>query len=166
MDTDINDLKIAISILDLVLSAFNIIVVCLLGFVVGRVQISLYRGMNELAGYIRLAVPLPNSDAVFNIIIENRGYTEQRFNIIRTDKGELLDGVLEKVKPQSVVIIPLNNKYLPVLRRAKEIYLLNGLRRKKGIKSNNNLDQWQSVKIIKEKEIKEALMEYDKKAKS
>ena len=151
----------AISILDLVFSALNIGVVLFLGLVVGRVPISLYRGINELAGYIQRAVP--PSDATFNIFIENRGYAEKSFSTVVTDKGDFLFGWFRKVPPQSVTMIPLDKNYLPTLRKAREIYVVGGLRRKKKEKGRKQVDRWQRVKIIKERELRELLDEYDQK---
>ena len=160
MDTDINDLKIAISILDLVLSAFNIIVVCLLGFVVGRVQISLYRGMNELAGYIRLNPEY--SGMVVDIVIENRGYADQSFNLIKTDKNEILYKGFLKMKPKSMEILTLGeyDQFLPVLKKAKEIDLLNGLRK------NRKTEEPYRYKIITEEKLNAFLVKCEKKAKN
>ena len=128
----------------------------LVGCIAGRVQLSLIYGIKSLAGYLQQN----KHTGLIEIVIENRGYAEKHLNFVRTDEKSHLWGGGLKMKPLSVEVIHIGLNHFKFLREAKEIYLTNGMRRKKKKKGKNDIDQFYEVKIIEEDEIKNMLMEY------
>ena len=156
IDKIIKILPSIFEILPSVLEVANIVVVVLISSVLGREKISLYRGLNELAGYIHLNIEHP--DIPIEIVVENRGYAEQSFNFIQNDKGEMLWCGRKTMPPRTVAVFSALNDPLPKIKRAKQIYLLTGMRRKKKEKKyKNEIDKWEHVEIISEKKIQEFL---------
>ena len=98
----------------------------------------------------------------FEIVIENRGYAEQSFNFIKTDKGNMLWGGRKILKPRSVTVLPLEFDPLPNIKTAEKIYILTGMRRKKKQKKwKNEIDKWEHVEIVNQTEIQEFLKSYN-----
>ena len=62
MEEAFKDMVKEMDIIYIILQVLNIIVVGLVGFVVGREKISLYRGIKELAGYIYFNVGNPQKN--------------------------------------------------------------------------------------------------------
>ena len=124
-----------------------------------RFKVSNAKELECLNGYLQLN----KGNGNIEIVIENKSDDiEQFFNFIITDKGRPLWGSMKILKPRRLEVIPLETHVFKAFKEAKEIHFTTGMRDERKKKSENEYLQYYSVKIIKEDEIKEAVMEYYK----
>ena len=121
--------------------------------------VSHVKELKWLKGYLQVN----EGNGNIEIVIENMGYgVEQGFNFIITDKGRPLWGGMKTLTSRGVEVIKVDIHVFKAFKEAKEIHFTTGMRDERKKKNKNKYLQYYSVKIIKEDEIKEAVMEYYK----
>ena len=140
----------------------NIVFSAIVGFLLNLLGRFIVKELNRLTGYIQVN----EGNGKIEIVIENKADDiERSFNFVITDKGKPLWGGMEKISPHGVKVIAVEIHAFKAFKEAKEIRLATGIRDKRKKKSRNKFDQFYSVEVIKEKEIKKGLVEYYKWAK-